>query len=107
MFSNADSKEDTFIKTGFRNWRKFGDRVQKHTDSEAHKESVNKQMCFKQAQSKGKVADQLDSYRHKILQENRTLLKTIAQVLCASQEYHSEATMKDFSHTTMEISNKF
>ena len=79
--------EEVFIKTGFRNWKKIGEKLQKHTQSEFHKHSVALWGAYQQAKACGSIAEQLDSQLSTVIQSNRKFLKTIAQVviLCARQ----------------------
>ena len=79
--------EEVFIKTGFRNWKKIGEKLQKHAQSEFHKHSIALWGAYKQVKAHGSVAEQLDSQLSVVIQSNRKFLKTITQVaiLCARQ----------------------
>ena len=52
--------EEGFIKTGFKNWKKIGERLQKHAQSEHHKHSMTIWAAYKQTKSHGSVAEQFD-----------------------------------------------
>lgn len=79
--------EDAFVKSGFRNWKKIGERFQKHAQSEFHKNSMTIWGAYKQVKSHSSIAEQLDSQLSTVIQSNRKFLKTIAKVaiLCARQ----------------------
>ena len=81
--------EKEFVKTGFRNWKKIGEKLQKHAQSEFHKHSIAMWGAYKQVKAHGSIAEQLDSQLSATIQSNRNFLKTktIAQVaiLCARQ----------------------
>jgi hypothetical protein len=79
--------EEVFIKTGFRNWKKIGEKLQKHAQSEFHKHSIAMWGAYKQVKSHGSITEQLDSQHSAAIRSNRKFLKTIAQVaiLCARQ----------------------
>ena len=79
--------EEVFIKTGFRNWKKIGEKLQKHAQCQFHKHSIAMWGAYKQVKTYGSIAEQLDSQLSAAIQLNRKSLKTIAQVtiLCARQ----------------------
>ena len=79
--------EEVFTKTGFRDWKKIGERFQKHAQSEYHKHSMAIWAAYKQAKSQGSIAEQLDLQLSTVIRSNRNFLKTIAKVaiLCARQ----------------------
>ena len=79
--------EEVFIKTGFRNWKKIGEKLQKHAQSEFHKHCIALWGAYKQVKGHGSIAEQLDSQLSAAIQSNRKFLKKIAQVaiLCARQ----------------------
>ena len=49
FFVYNSKSEDTFVKTGFNNWKKIGEKVKKHANSKTHKEAQERRtsMCEK------------------------------------------------------------
>lgn len=68
-------------------WKKIGEKLKRHAESEAHKESMAKWMAYKQTKSSHTVADQLTSKRASTVAANRMYISTLSQVavLCARQ----------------------
>ena len=59
---NLDT-EQTFVKIGFRNWKKANSCFEKHVQSESHKKSLELWTGFNQTETYGNVAMYLDSQR--------------------------------------------
>ena len=68
--SPSDYAEETFVKEGFRNWKKTKEKIERHVKSEAHQTSIAQWGRFKQAEACDSVASQLDRQRATVVEEN-------------------------------------
>lgn len=91
MFSglgpSAGNIESVFVVQGHSNWKRTKEKLKKHSLSDVHKICMSRWLAFKATEVHGTVADQLSTGRERTIQENRKLLKSIANVviLCARQ----------------------
>jgi hypothetical protein len=85
--SNSGYANTTFTTEDCNKWKKIGEKLKRHAESEAHKESMAKWMAYKQTRSSPTVADQLTSQRASTVAANRMYISTLSQVavLCARQ----------------------
>ena len=87
--------EEVFIKTGFRNWKKIGEKLQKHAPSEFHKHSIALRGAYKQVKAHGSIAKQLDSQLSAAIQSNRKFWRRLRRWPFSVQDriWHWEVTM--------------
>ena len=87
FLSSSGYADTTFTTEGCNKWKKIGEKLKKHAESDAHKESMAKWMAYKQTKSSSTVADQLASHRASTVAANRMYISTLSQVavLCARQ----------------------
>ena len=71
-------QQDSFITTGFNNWKKGIEKFEKHKSSHCHKESIEK---FQASSSHGDVAELLSTKHATEKYENRKILVKIIQTL--------------------------
>ena len=85
--SGSGYADTTFTTRGCNKWKKIGEKLKRHAESDAHKESMAKWMAYKQTKSSPTVADQLISQRASTVAANRMYISTLSQVavLCARQ----------------------
>uniref|UniRef100_A0A1X7U5U3 TTF-type domain-containing protein n=1 Tax=Amphimedon queenslandica TaxID=400682 RepID=A0A1X7U5U3_AMPQE len=85
--SHSGSADTVFTRDGFRNWKKVGEKLRKHSQSVSHKESMAKWTAYKQTKATSTVADQLLCQRATTVAANRQYITTLAKiaVLCARQ----------------------
>ena len=69
--SHSRFVDTTFTAAGCSRWKKIGDKLKKHSESDAHKESMARWVGYKQTKSTGTVADQLVSQRAATVASNR------------------------------------
>ena len=88
LFPSLSAPTDTaFTHNGFRNWKKIGEKLKKHSESRSHKDSMTKWTAYKQTEATSTVADQLVSQRRATIAANRRYITFLAKiaVLCARQ----------------------
>ena len=108
LFSSHSGGDTVFTKQGFNNWRKTGDKLKKHADSDTHKESMARWAIYKQKQSTT-IVDELPSERAKAVALNRKYIITLSKlaVLCARQNIplrgHDESSESDNKGNFAEI----
>ena len=85
--SSSGYADTTFTTQGCNRWKKFGDKLKRHAESDAHKKNMAKWMAYKQNKSSSTVADQLICQRASTVAANRMYISTLSQVavLCAHQ----------------------
>ena len=85
--SSSGYADTTFTTDGCNKWKKIGDKLKRHAESEAHKDSMTKWMAYKQTKSSTTVADQLTNQRASTTASNRAYISTLSQVavLCVRQ----------------------
>ena len=84
LFPSCSGYADTtFTLEGCNKWNKIGEKLKKHAESDAHKESMAKWMAYKQ--TKSTVADQLASHRASTVAANYISTLSQVAVLCARQ----------------------
>ena len=64
-------KNDTFVNTGFQNWKKALDVYREHEKSPAHKASMESWCSYKASAAHGSVVEQLDSASEREIKERR------------------------------------
>ena len=86
LFPSSSGYADTFTTRGCNKWKKIGEKLKRHAESDAHKESMAKWMAYKQNKS-STVANQLISQRASTVAANHMYISTLSQVavLCARQ----------------------
>ena len=88
MFPSTSGYVDTIFTTvGFRKWKKIGEKLKKHAESDTHKESIMKWMAYQQTKSTLTVADQLSNQHALTIAANRKYITIVSKiaVLCARQ----------------------
>ena len=106
LFPSSSGYADTFTTRGCNKWKKIGEKLKRHAESDAHKESMAKWMAYKQ--TKSTVADQL-SQRASTVAANRMYISTLSQVavLCARQGFalrgHDESSTSSNKGNYVEI----
>ena len=99
--SHSRFVDTTFTAEGYSRWKKIGDKLKKHSESDAHKDSMARWVGYKQTKSTGTVADQLVSQRAATVASNRAYISTLSKitVLCARQSIplrgHNETSGSD------------
>ena len=92
IFAVSAKKSDAFTHTGFRDWKHATGQngsLAKHDGSYTHKQAMLSWAEYvKNTEKNTSIGDRLDSTRRQQIQENRTYLKTIAEIilLCARQD---------------------
>ena len=83
--------DTTFTTEGCNKWKKIGDKLKRHTESEAHKDSMAMWGAYKQTKSSPTVVDQLISQRASTITSNRAYISILSKVavLCAHQSIPS------------------
>ena len=73
-------KNDTFVNTGFQNWKKALDVYREHEKSPAHKASMESWCSYKASAAHGSVVEQLDSASEREIKERREYLSRVVAV---------------------------
>ena len=80
LFPSSSGYADmTFTTEECNKWKKIGEKLKKHAESDAHKESMAKWMAYKQTKS-FTVADQQASHRASTVAANCMYISTLSQV---------------------------
>lgn len=110
FFPSHSSRSDTvFTEKGFNNWKKIGDKLKKHAESDSHKESVVRWAAYMQTKSSGTIANQLLSQRAKTIASNCQYIVILSKlaVLLACQNIpfrgHDESRESDKKGNFAEI----
>lgn len=79
--------EDSFVNTGFKNWKKGVERCSLHQRSIAHKESTSKLSSYSFSKNNGTIITELNSAHKKTILLNREYIKCLLKTLlfCAKQ----------------------
>ena len=98
-----------FIQEGFSKWKKVGDKLKKHADSDAHRDNIVRWITYKQVKSSTTVADQLLIQRTRTIASNHTYITVLTKLaaLCAHQYIpfrgHDESNESDNKGNFTEI----
>jgi hypothetical protein len=79
---NADKQ---FVETGCRNWKKLGDKLQKHVESGSHPEAAAQWSAAKESDVTGSVLNKLDTHHKQVVIRNREAVTMLirAVLFCA------------------------
>ncbi len=94
----AGSIEVPFVNTGFRNWKRLGEKLKKHIQSDSHCEAVAKCKAAQQSEKNGSVTIQISNHVQQDIKRNREAFGTVARgvLYCARQNIglrgHNEST---------------
>lgn len=85
--SKSGHAESTFTDKGFRNWKKLGEILGKHSKSDSHVESMSYWKAWQASQKSGSVVFQVDRHTDKVITKNREVVSTLARIslLCGRQ----------------------
>lgn len=80
--------EPVFQSTGFRHWKKFGEKMQQHIASASHIDAVVQYSAINECKLSGSVTVQLSSHVKADIQRNRDAVASIirAVIFCARQD---------------------
>ena len=88
-FSSGNIKDqyETFVKSGFSNWKKLNEKLKKHEQSDQHTKCSEKYVSYKHSLTHGKVCDQ-KAYQHEeeVVQNRNYALKLIDIILCLTRQ---------------------
>ena len=87
FLSHSNYVDTTFTMKGFNKWKKIGEKLRKHAESEVHKDSMTMWIGYKQTLFSANIADQLSSQRAVNVAFNRFYITILAKIatLCARQ----------------------
>ncbi len=83
FFTHNSKTEELFTITGFNNWKKTGDKCAKHSDSYSHKAATESFMMFKQAETNGRVDQQLDPLfkNSELMSKHHKHIRTVLDII--------------------------
>jgi hypothetical protein len=97
----SENADHQFVQTGCRNWKKLGDKLQKHVEAGSHLEAVAQWSAAKDADATGTVLNKVNSHHKQNVVRNRQVVATLirAVLFCARQcialRGHRESGDKD------------
>ena len=75
------NSEQTFTTTGFCDWKKITEKLNKHVNSEEHKKCMEKWNSYNISKTSGSVAMQISNAHQKEVSENKLYIEKIFSIM--------------------------
>lgn len=81
IFEKSFPSEDTFIKSGFRNWKKIKEKLDKHEKSKSHSACMEKYAMHESSKERGSVMSMISSAHREEVERNIEYLSKVFDII--------------------------